>query len=44
MANKSRCMELIIKEVTQIKLHAENMNNKGFSLRPWKPLNQILKE
>jgi hypothetical protein len=45
LAMKSRCMECIIREVTEIELHPNNMKREGFSLmRAWKPLVQTLKE
>jgi hypothetical protein len=40
LAKKSRCMDHIIREVTEIELHTDNVNKEcGFSLsRSWKPL------
>jgi hypothetical protein len=46
LAKQSGHMECLIREVTEIKPHHDNMNRaEGFSMsRSWKPLIQILKE
>jgi hypothetical protein len=46
LAKKSRWMDRVIREATEIKLHPNNLNREdGFSLsRAWKPLIHDLKE
>jgi hypothetical protein len=46
LAKKLRCMDRIIREAIEIKLHPNNMNREdGFSLsRSWKPLINNLRE
>jgi hypothetical protein len=46
LAMKTGCMECIIREAIEMKLHPNNMNRKeGFFLsKAWKPLLQILKK
>jgi hypothetical protein len=45
LATKTECMECIIREATEIKLHPNNMNREGSSLsKAWKLLLQTLKK